>query len=262
MACKYVKDFTFDSKEGFTGSAGQTMVKGYARGGKCYSGGGQVTEREAALATARNGRGQITEREARKILGVEGAGLPITREMSDRARRAAENEGLTLVREEIIVPKPKPENKKQGGPVRKSRSKGERKIARVMSEYKEGTLRSGSKKGPRVTNPKQAKAIALNVGRKAGADIPAPKKAATGGLAQAAPTTVSGNPNMPVELPYAPPKVAPVMPQRPVMQQRPVIQRPVIQRPVMQQPVMPQRPVMQPRMGRFNARPMVRGTKG
>ena len=30
MACKYVKDFSFDSNQGYTGSAG----KGYARGGK------------------------------------------------------------------------------------------------------------------------------------------------------------------------------------------------------------------------------------
>lgn len=33
MANKSVKDFHFDSKFGFTGSAGQTQVRGYARGG-------------------------------------------------------------------------------------------------------------------------------------------------------------------------------------------------------------------------------------
>ena len=36
-----------------------------------------------------------------------------------------------------------------------------KKIAKVMGEYKRGELRSGSKKGPKVTNPKQAMAIAL-----------------------------------------------------------------------------------------------------
>jgi hypothetical protein len=33
MACKYVKDFDFDKGFGYTGSAGMTAVKGYARGG-------------------------------------------------------------------------------------------------------------------------------------------------------------------------------------------------------------------------------------
>lgn len=40
------------------------------------------------------------------------------------------------------------------------------KVALVMSEFKEGKLRSGSKKGPTVTNPKQAIAIALSESRK------------------------------------------------------------------------------------------------
>lgn len=36
------------------------------------------------------------------------------------------------------------------------------KVAKVMREYKAGKLHSGSKKGPKVTNPKQALAIALS----------------------------------------------------------------------------------------------------
>jgi hypothetical protein len=36
------------------------------------------------------------------------------------------------------------------------------KIKKVMGEFKRGTLHSGSKKGPEVTNPKQALAIAYN----------------------------------------------------------------------------------------------------
>ena len=57
---------------------------------------------------------------------------------------------------------------KKGGEV-----KG-KKIAKVMGEYKRGEMRSGSKKGPKVTNPKQAMAIALS---EAGA-----KKKAMGGI--------------------------------------------------------------------------------
>mgnify|MGYP003133235778 FL=1 len=41
-----------------------------------------------------------------------------------------------------------------------------RKVSKVMKEYKKGTLRSGSKKGPKVKNRKQAIAIALSEARK------------------------------------------------------------------------------------------------
>jgi hypothetical protein len=60
-------------------------------------------------------------------------------------------------------------------------SKGEKKIGKVMGEFKRGELHSGSKKGPVVTNPKQAKAIALSEARAAGAKVP--KKRAMGGRA-------------------------------------------------------------------------------
>lgn len=44
----------------------------------------------------------------------------------------------------------------------KSRKK---KVKKVMHEFKKGQLRSGSKTGPVVTNPKQAIAIAISEGR-------------------------------------------------------------------------------------------------
>lgn len=53
--------------------------------------------------------------------------------------------------------------------------KGAAKVAKVMGEFKRGELHSGSKKGPKVTNPKQAKAIALSEAREAGAKIPIKK---------------------------------------------------------------------------------------
>ena len=37
-----------------------------------------------------------------------------------------------------------------------------KKIGKVMGEFKSGKLHSGSKKGPAVTNPKQAIAIAMS----------------------------------------------------------------------------------------------------
>jgi hypothetical protein len=47
----------------------------------------------------------------------------------------------------------------------------------TMKEYKAGTLRSGSKKGPKVTSRKQAIAIGLNQDRKAGKKVPPAKRA-------------------------------------------------------------------------------------
>lgn len=40
------------------------------------------------------------------------------------------------------------------------------KMKKVMTEFKEGKLHSGSKKGPEVTNPKQAVAIAYSEAKK------------------------------------------------------------------------------------------------
>lgn len=45
-------------------------------------------------------------------------------------------------------------------------AKGKKKVEKVMHEFKEGKLHSGSKKGPMVTNPKQAIAISLSEARR------------------------------------------------------------------------------------------------
>jgi hypothetical protein len=42
------------------------------------------------------------------------------------------------------------------------KAKAAKKVAKVMKEFKSGTLNSGSSKGPIVTNKKQAIAIALS----------------------------------------------------------------------------------------------------
>ena len=55
-----------------------------------------------------------------------------------------------------------------------SSTKGRRKIRKVMTEKKQGTLKSGS--GKKVTSRKQAVAIALSEARKSGAKIPKKKK--------------------------------------------------------------------------------------
>jgi hypothetical protein len=59
---------------------------------------------------------------------------------------------------------------------KKKLNKGQKKIKKVLHEYKTDELHSGSKKGPIVSNPKQAIAIGLSEARKVGAKIPKKKK--------------------------------------------------------------------------------------
>jgi hypothetical protein len=47
------------------------------------------------------------------------------------------------------------------------KTKAEKKIAKVMTEFGKGKLHSSSKKGPIVTSQKQAVAIALSEAKKA-----------------------------------------------------------------------------------------------
>ena len=58
---------------------------------------------------------------------------------------------------------------------KKKSTKAQKKVGKVMHEYKHGGLHSRSKKGPKVKNRKQAIAIALNEARSSGAKV-APKK--------------------------------------------------------------------------------------
>ncbi len=50
--------------------------------------------------------------------------------------------------------------------MKKKISKVKRKMEKVFEEFSEGDLHSGSKKGPIVTNRKQAVAIAINSAKK------------------------------------------------------------------------------------------------
>jgi len=66
---------------------------------------------------------------------------------------------------------------KKAEKIKKSNKKKESKVSKVMEEYKDDKLHSGSKKGTLVENKKQALAIALSEARKAGEKVkPAKKK--------------------------------------------------------------------------------------
>lgn len=60
--------------------------------------------------------------------------------------------------------------------MRKKMARGKKKIEKVMHEYKQGKLHSGSKKGPEVKSKAQAIAIGLSESRKSGAKIKKMKK--------------------------------------------------------------------------------------
>ena len=82
-------------------------------------------------------------------------------------------------RELIKELKHKKHHSKKADPKKKHHkkvTKGKAKVEKVMHEFKEHKLHSGSKKGPEVTNPKQAIAIALSEARKSGAKIKKKKK--------------------------------------------------------------------------------------
>jgi hypothetical protein len=64
-------------------------------------------------------------------------------------------------------PKKKGEKKhKKPAPKNPKTKYAKKKTEKVMHEFKEGKLHSGSKRGPQVTNPKQAIAIALSEARR------------------------------------------------------------------------------------------------
>jgi hypothetical protein len=47
-----------------------------------------------------------------------------------------------------------------------AKGKEKRKVKKVMEEFSKGELHSGSKTGPKVTNPKQAAAIGYSEAKK------------------------------------------------------------------------------------------------
>lgn len=65
--------------------------------------------------------------------------------------------------------------KKLTGKVSVKKTKGKGKVEKVMKEFSEGKLHSGSKQGPEVKSRRQAVAIGLSEARKAGAKIPKKK---------------------------------------------------------------------------------------
>lgn len=188
MAVKYVKDFEFSADRGFHKSAEPMKAKASygdmparakpnaaamgakkmesAPGRAKYAGGGRTSY---ADLQAKHAATRAREEAFRKANSVE------ARAAAARAARAARSGPTRSLRPAptmTVMPVPMSDDgmvmAKKGG-----------KVEKVMREYKEGKLHSGSKKGPVVKDRKQAVAIALSEARKSGAKIP---KKAEGGV--------------------------------------------------------------------------------
>ncbi len=147
MACKYVKEFDFGPQK--------TYVQGYARGGSVKA----MAKREMESTPTMEKRESVQRTQVRapaapremlldkSALGIRGNKNP------------GERRGMPVAPREPMMPL------KKGGCVGYAKG-GAAKMTKVMGEFKAGELRSGSRSGPVVKNPKQAIAIAMSEARK------------------------------------------------------------------------------------------------
>ena len=181
MACKYVKEFEFGSDKGYTGSAGQTQVKGYARGGSCkkgYAKGGRVDPevREAVHRHERNmhpkepltpmKKGGIMEKATGERYASKAAMVKHERSETPRMQREEVMQRTQQVRKGPAMAAGRdPRAALLQPPMMAKGGKVQAKMKTVMKEFGKGELHSG-KNGPVVKNPKQAVAIAYSEARK------------------------------------------------------------------------------------------------
>ena len=155
---KYVKEFDFSS-------AGKPV--GCEMGGKTnYRSGGKAEVRSMAkremMATPTMQKKEVVQKESVK---APSGGLGMLRDNSKLGIKGNKNPGIPRKSMPVAPREPMIKPYKAGGLMSE---KGSKKVEKVMSEYKAGTLHSGSKTGPLVKNPKQAVAIALSEGRNVG----------------------------------------------------------------------------------------------
>lgn len=151
MGMKYVKDFEFSKDAGFSGSC----------------------------APMKKAMGGAVRRPLRQMMREERQAMPARRMMEENAQRQQMESSRPLeairrlIEEEAMTRRPMEEESMMRRPVAPMRGammkkggKVQKKVGKVMREFKEGKLHSGSKEGPVVKNPKQAMAIALSEARK------------------------------------------------------------------------------------------------
>ena len=215
MAIRYVKDFEFPAAAGYTKSATKVTGQMLAKGGpakapkgimvmigvgkpvkkaegdsaKNYDDDGYDRQKLAQMSGDANA---VTE--AENIMRGQGAAITASERRAMNAAMAKKKvqarkpqgspyiPGSNIPQTMVRTPEEQAAAEAGSGPVSGGDNRSQTtyakggKVAKVMREYKAGELHSGSKKGPKVSNPKQAIAIALSEAGKA--------KKAGGGMAQ------------------------------------------------------------------------------
>jgi len=175
---KYVSDFTFPSDCGYTGSAGKTMVKGYARGGAADI----KQDREMVKAAVQKherakhpgepltklARGGMAMRKRHPVAGreamIKAPAAPSPKSDMLYSKKEVNSNNLLLDGKSPALPHARGSvNMAKGGVAQKQRAK----VGEAMGEFKVGELHSG-KDGPVVKNRKQAVAIGLSEARNIG----------------------------------------------------------------------------------------------
>lgn len=165
---KYVKDFDFSSAGKTVGLCKGGMAKGYSKGGITEKATGERYPSRSAMAkhemmeTPRMQREEVIQRQTVK---APAAPREMIRDTSALGIKNNKNPGIPRKGVPVAPREPMIKPYKAGGLMS---DKGAKKVERVMSEYKHGELHSGSKSGPKVSNPKQAVAIALSEARAVG----------------------------------------------------------------------------------------------
>jgi len=190
MAVKYVKDFEFPASGGFHNKSMPSRAGASAKGmparampnapalgaermeskpkmgkGQGYASGGSVTKARGQKARAKTaiaiGRPGSVGKPSPKSVSKPGLG-PAMAPTSVTSPKSVSKPNTNM--EIVMVPEVTYAKSSYGKPKMAAYAKGG-KVAKVMREFKEGKLHSGSKKGPVVKNPKQAMAIALSEAR-------------------------------------------------------------------------------------------------
>lgn len=145
---KYVKEFDFSAKPCNYSTGGEAKSS-------CYKKGGKVAPAKAKAAS---------RPKVEKSAKVESVQTPTMRRDEMQRSQTVVNPRLGGMGVPVASQSPliAPPAMKTGGKV------AQKKMGKVMGEFKSGELHSGSKKGPVVKSRKQAVAIAMSEARKAG----------------------------------------------------------------------------------------------
>ena len=194
MAVRYVKDFEFPAAAGYTKSA-PSKVTGqmYAKGGdvKAPKGkgmmimigigtpkkgpikkaeGGAISDSDRRMLEQMSGDANATT-EAERIMGQGSVSDYDRRVMQRTQKKPAPKKGSPYVPNSNIpaegIYSDADMKRLERGYAKGGKAKMDKKIGKVMHEFKAGELHSGSKKGAMVKNAKQALAIAMSEGKKA-----------------------------------------------------------------------------------------------